>query len=91
MANKFNNTEEDRLFRIRILSNEGDKISLKFPVEFVKRMVKVNGFNWLNFKSDLVDNENLSKIVIHALDSNLSGNIANIQTKNNDSIKISID
>lgn len=91
MANSFNNVEEARLFRIRILSNTGDKISLKFPVEFVKRMIKVNGFNWLNFKSDLVDTENLSKIVIHALDFNLSGNIANIQTKNNDSIKITID
>ncbi|GAA0863052.1 hypothetical protein [Paraclostridium tenue] len=90
MVNKFNNLEENILFRIRILSNSGDKIYLKFPVEFVKRMIKINGLNWLNLKSDIVDTENLSKVVTHALDSNLTGDIAHIQTKNKDSIKITI-
>ena len=42
MVNRFNNLEENMLFRIRILSNSGDKIYLKFPVEFVKRMIKIN-------------------------------------------------
>lgn len=90
MVNRFNNLEENILFRIRILSNSGDKIYLKFPVEFVKRMIKINGLNWLNLKSDIVDTENLSKVVTHALDFNLTGDIAHIQTKNNDSIKITI-
>ena len=90
MVNRFNNLEENILFRIRILSNSGDKIYLKFPVEFVKRMIKINGFNWLNLKSDLIDTENLAKVVTHALDFNLTGDIAHIQTKGNDSIKITI-
>lgn len=91
MNRNFNEVSNDKLFRIRILSSSGDKISLKFPVDFVRRMINVNGFNWLNFKSDLIDTNNLSQLIIHALNDNLTGNIANIQTKNNDSIKINID
>jgi hypothetical protein len=87
---KFNNLDEGRLFRVRILSNSGDKINLKFPIEFVKRMIKINGFNWLNLKNDIVDTENLAKLVTEALNFNLTGDIAHIQTKNNDSIKITI-
>lgn len=91
MSKNFNEVSNDKLFRIRILSSSGDKISLKFPVDFVRRMIKINGFNWLNLKSDLIDTNNLSQLIIHALNDNLTGNIANIQTKNNDSIKINID
>jgi hypothetical protein len=45
MNGNVNNGYEKKLFKIRILSRGGDKIHLKFPVEFVKRMVKINGFN----------------------------------------------
>ena len=44
MNGNVNNGYEKKLFKIRILSRGGDKIHLKFTVEFVKRMVKINGF-----------------------------------------------
>ncbi|MGL5749156.1 MAG: hypothetical protein ACRCXT_01415 [Paraclostridium sp.] len=89
--NNISNSYEKRLFRIRVLSQSGDKIHLKFPVEFIKRMIKINGFNWLNIKSDMIDTENLVKMVVAALDSKLTGEIAHIETKNSDSIRIIID
>lgn len=91
MARNLKNVKEEKLFKIKILSRDGDKIYLKFPTEFVKRMISINGFNWLNFKNDVIDMENLSKVIIDALDYNLSGEIANVHTKNDDYIKISID
>lgn len=91
MNGNVNNSYERRLFKIRILSRGGDKIHLKFPVEFVKRMIKINGFNWLNIQSDMIDTNGLVKMVVNALDAKLTGEIAHIETKNNDSIKIIID
>lgn len=91
MRNKVTNIIDDRLFKIKILSSKGDNINLKFPINFVKRMIKINGINWLSFKNDLLDTENLSKVILHALDYDLTGNIANIKTKNDDIIKITID
>lgn len=91
MNNNMSNSHERRFFKVRILSRSGDKINLTFPIEFVKRMIKINGFNWLNIQSDIVDTNGLVKIVIHALDAKLTGEIAHIETKNNDSIKIIID
>lgn len=91
MNSNINNGYEKKLFKIRILSRGGDKIHLKFPVEFVKRMVKINGFNWLNISSDIVDTNGLVKMVVSALDCKLTGEIAHIETKNNDSIRITID
>ena len=50
MNNNMSNSHERRFFKVRILSRSGDKINLKFPIEFVKRMIKINGFNWLIYK-----------------------------------------
>lgn len=91
MRNRHTNLIDDRLFRVKILSSSGDNINLKFPVEFVKRMVKINGLKWLNLKTDVLDTDNLSKTVIQALDYNLTGNIVDVKTKNNDLIKINIE
>ncbi|GAA0713637.1 hypothetical protein GCM10008904_28170 [Paraclostridium ghonii] len=91
MRNRHTNLIDDRLFRVKILSSSGDNINLKFPVEFVKRMVKINGLKWLNLKTDVLDTDNLSKTVMQALDYNLTGNIVDVKTKNNDLIKISIE
>ncbi|WP_250674001.1 hypothetical protein LZ906_008105 [Paraclostridium ghonii] len=91
MRNRHTNLTDDRLFRVKILSSSGDNINLKFPVEFVKRMVKINGLKWLNLKTDVLDTDNLSKTVMQALDYNLTGNIVDVKTKNNDLIKINIE
>lgn len=91
MNSNINNNYERKLFRIRILSRGGDKIHLKFPVEFVKKMIKINGFNWLNIQNEMIDTNELVKMIVNALDYKLTGEIANIETKNNDSIKIMID
>ena len=91
MRSKTINLMDDRLFKVKILSSGGDNINLKFPVEFVKRMIKINGLKWLNLKTDVLDTDNLSKTVIHALNYNLTGNIVDIKTKNNDLIEINID
>lgn len=91
MNSNINNNYERKLFRIRILSRGGDKIHLKFPVEFVKRMIKINGFTWLNIQNEIIDTNELVKMIVNALDYKLTGEIANIETKNNDSIKIMID
>ena len=37
---------DERLLRVRILSHTGDKIHIKLPIEFVKKMIKNNTFDF---------------------------------------------
>ncbi|HSQ89927.1 hypothetical protein [Romboutsia sp.] len=82
---------EERLFRIRMLSHTGDKIHIKLPISFVKKMVQNNAINFFNTQDDIIDSEKLLNLIIHSFDYNLSGEIAHLERKNGDIIKIIID
>ncbi len=82
---------EERLFRIRILSHTGDKVHIKLPISFVKKMVQNNTIDFFNTKDDIIDSEKLLNLIIHSFDYNLSGEIAYLERKNGDIIRIIID
>ncbi|WP_286316675.1 hypothetical protein [Romboutsia ilealis] len=82
---------DERLLRIRILSHTGDKIHIKLPVGFVKKMVKNNTFDFFYGADDIIDSKKLLDILIKAFDYDLSGEIAHMERKNGDIIKVIID
>lgn len=82
---------DEKLLRIRILSHTGDKIHIKLPVGFVKKMVKNNTFDFFYGADDIIDSKKLLDILIKAFDYDLSGEIAHMERKNGDIIKVIID
>ena len=82
---------DERLLRVRILSHTGDKIYIKLPVEFVKKMVRNNTFDFFYGVDDMVDSQKLLDVLVKAFDYDLSGEIAHMERKNGDIIKMIID
>lgn len=82
---------DERLLRVRILSHTGDKIHIKLPIGFVKKMVRNNTFDFFYGADDLVDSKKLLDVLVKAFDYDLNGEIANMERKNGDIIKMIID
>ncbi|CED94292.1 MULTISPECIES: hypothetical protein [Romboutsia] len=82
---------DEKLLRIRILSHTGDKIHIKLPVGFVKKMIKNNTFDFFYGADDIIDSQKLLDVLIKAFDYDLSGEIAHMERKNGDIIKMIID
>ena len=82
---------DERLLRVRILSHTGDKILIKLPVGFVKKMIKKNTFDFFYGADDMIDSQKLLDVLVKAFDYDLSGEIAHMERKNGDIIKMIID
>ena len=81
----------ERFLKIKIAANTGDKIFLKLPIDFVKRLVKNNAIDFLKDQSDIIDSEKLLKIMMNAFDYNIVGEIAYFERNNGDKIRFIID
>ena len=82
---------DERLLRVRILSHTGHKIHIKLPVGFVKKMIKNNTFDFFYGAEDMVDSKKLLDVLVRAFDYDLSGEVAHMERKNGDIIKMIID
>ena len=82
---------DERLLRVRILSHTGDKIHIKLPVGFVKKMIKNNTFDFFYGADDMIDSQKLLDVLVKAFYYDLSGEIAHMERKNGDIIKMIID
>ena len=82
---------DESLLRVRILSPTGDKIHIKLPVGFVKKMIKNNTFDFFYGADDMIDSQKLLDVLVKAFDYDLSGEIAHMERKNGDIIKMIID
>ena len=82
---------DERLLRVRILSHTGDKIHIKLPIGFVKKMVRNNTFDFFYGVDDMVDSQKLLDVLVKSFDYDLSGEIAHMERKNGDIIKMIID
>ena len=82
---------DERLLRVRILSHTGDKIHIKLPVGFVKKMINNNTFAFFYGADDMIDSQKLLDVLVKAFDYDLSGEIAHMERKNGDIIKMIID
>lgn len=91
MPKQITRTYEERLLRVRVMSHTGDKIHIKLPLDFVKRMVKNNALDFLSCKDDIIDSQKLLNLLINAFDYNLTGEIAHLERNNGDIIRLIID
>ena len=84
-------SHDEKLVRIRVVSYTGDKINIKLPINFVKMLVKNNALDIFNNSDDIIDSKKLLDLLIRAFDYNLSGEVAYIERKSGDTIRIIID
>lgn len=82
---------DERLLRVRILSHAGDKIHIKLPIGFVKKMIKNNTFDLFYGIEGMVDSNKLLDVLVNAFDYDLNGEVAHMERKNGDIIKMIID
>ena len=81
---------EERLLRIRITYNNGDKMQIKLPINFVKKIINNNTFEILNYSNEFIDNKKIQDILSKAFEYELTGEIANIERKNGDTVRLII-
>ena len=86
-----NRNSVEKLVRIRVVSHTGDKMSVKLPMDFVKKMVENNALDIFNSSDDIIDSQKLLNVLIKAFDYNLTGEVAYIERNNGDTIRIIID
>lgn len=89
MASTIKNYNE-RFVIINIYSHTGDKVKLNLPIEFVKRLLKNNSFDFFLFEEEIVDTKKLTKSLLDSFNYNLTGDIVNLERYNGDIIKIKI-
>ena len=82
---------EERFLKVKISASTGDKVYLKLPVSFVKRLVKNNAIDFFKEQSDIIDSQKLLNIMMNAFDYNIVGEIAYIERKNGDKIRFIVD
>lgn len=81
---------DERFVIINIHSHKGDKVKLNLPIEFVKRFIKNNSFDFFLFEEEIVDTKKLTKSLLDSFNYNLTGDIVNLERYNGDIIKIKI-
>ena len=80
----------DRLVIININSHTGDKIKLNLPVDFVKKLLKNNAFDFFLFEEEIVDTQKMINTLLNSFNYNLTGEVVNLERYNGDLIKIKI-
>ena len=83
-----------RMFKVYVLSNDGDKVNIQIPLEFAKiAMAKGNG------KTIVFNNSKLGNLAIDLdwdmiqdlIEQGATGNLVDIETNDGDIVKISIE
>jgi len=81
-----------KMLQVRVLSENGDKVKVNLPLNFVKGILKVTG------KIPMVDSEHMQGVnieelmdaIILAIDSDLTGRIVDVETSTGDLVIIDI-
>ncbi|WP_295777600.1 hypothetical protein [Clostridium sp. 2218st1_F5_2218SCRN_220325] len=82
---------DDRTLIININTFTGEYINLNLPVEFVKRLINNNCFDFFYYREDAIDCEKFLKLVKDAFNYELTGYIGEIKTVDNNHIELMIE
>ncbi|MBU5336900.1 hypothetical protein [Intestinibacter bartlettii] len=81
----------NRTLIINISTFTGEYINLNLPVEFVKRVINNNCFDFFYYREDAIDSEKLLTLINDAFKYDLTGYIGEIKTVDNNHIELSIE
>lgn len=83
---------EDKFLKIKVLSSEGDKVNVQFPIKVIKEIIKVTGKLPMGTAGmEGVDMQDLMNTIAACLDNESMGQIVDITSKNGDIVKVVIE
>ena len=83
---------EDKFLKVKVLSSEGDKVNVQFPIKVVKEIIKVTGKIPMGGAGiEGVDIQDLMNTIAACLDNESMGQIVDITSKNGDIVKVVIE
>lgn len=86
-------TFNEKMFKVRITSSDGDKIRVTLPINFIKGVIgtfgKIPNVNLEGMEG--VNPDEIMKTVMAAIDNDVVGEIVNIESADGDIIKIIIE
>ena len=83
---------EKRILRIKVLSSDGDDVSVNLPISIIKGILGSCKDLPINLGDmEGIDKEALMNTLISALDNNIIGNIVEVNSKDGDKVKIFIE
>ncbi len=82
-----------RMFKIRILSSDGDKVNVQIPLEFAKMVLKSPGKKGIPKLDKLkeIDPDMDYDRIVDMIDAGMSGKIVDIQSEDGDIVEIVIE
>lgn len=86
---KVHKKEAFKMFKIKIISNDGDKVNVQIPIEFAKVALR-NGKGFM--KMDQIEGLDLDiDMILEMIDSGMLGDIVDIESADGDTVKIVIE
>lgn len=78
-----------KMFRIKVISADGDKVNVQIPIEFAKMALRSGkGF----MKVDQIENLDLDiDMILEMIDSGMLGKIVDVESADGDTVEITID
>lgn len=86
-----NNEDREKFLSIIIFSSTKDKIHIKLPMEFAKKIIKNDSLDFFNDEEDIINSKKLTELVVSALNYDLEGEVAYLETRRGDTIKVIIE
>ena len=81
--------EAFKMFKIKILSNDGDRVNVQIPIEFAKVALR-NGKGFM--KMDKIEGLDLDiDMILEMIDSGMLGEIVDIESADGDTVEIVIE
>lgn len=78
-----------KMFKIKIISGDGDKVNVQIPIEFAKVALR-NGKGFMKF--DKIDDLDLDiEAILEMIDSGMLGKIVDIESADGDTVEIVIE
>jgi hypothetical protein len=82
------NFNDERMFRVKVISAERDNVNIQLPVKFIKGVIAACGKMPLNVQGmEGID----MQMLLQAMDSGLTGKIVDVKSANGDIVEVTID
>ncbi len=86
---KYKTDPKNLMFKVRILSSDGDKVNINIPVKFAKTALKSGKINFSG-KSDVMENIDIDAI-LEMIEEGAVGDLVDITSADGDVVKICIE
>lgn len=87
---KYKTDPKNLVFKIKILSKEGDKVNVNLPLKFAKAALKSGSFKINGVNNDIVNQIDIDQIIQMAEDGQL-GELVDITSADGDVVKIVVE